>query len=333
MKMNVPSNPPIHKIIRFYNLLLRLLGIHIKLLDFHGCFTNKTKMTGKPLKKSLSRLASAIIFIAFVLHYPMLVENIICHLPFEKRKKRIEYFVYYAHFYIKYVVIIVIYFFELLTEKLTIQYHHKIECIFIRLDKMFFQWTLQSNKNLFKSGMSLRETLIQLTILTKWRLFRTITYVSCCIIFNCMKYSFAFRGCEDEHIYDIFCISLPNIFICSYVLHSSTVIDQYTKIYRIHDRMMEVIASDIASRISTKPMHEPPNKHTTNRNNGTNDNKRHLQSAINSLSILIETHDELRHNIGIKLRKYRSVQLYAVCVLYSSIKSNWFHKKYVFFSQ
>lgn len=325
--MNVPSNPPI----RFYNLLLRLLGIHIKLLDFHGCFTNKTKITEKPLKKSLLKLASAIIFIAFVLHYPMLVETIIWHLPFEKRKKRIEYFVYYAHFYIKYVVIIVIYIFELLTEKLTIQYHHKIESIFVRLDKMFFHWAQQSHRNLFKSGISLRETLVQLTILTKWRLFRMVMYIGFCIVFNCMKYSFAFRGCEDEHVYDFFFISLPNIFMCSFVLHSSTVIDQYTKLYRIHDRMMEVIASDIASRISAKTTHEPycPGKHTTNRNNGTTGTKRHLQSAINSLSILIETHEELRYNIGNKLRKYRSVQLYAVriLVIHSSNQIDFTKKK------
>lgn len=304
----VPTNSP--KTIRFYNLFLCLLGIHTKLLDFHDSFSSKTNATVKPLKQSLLKLVSAIIFIAFVLHYPILVETIISNLPFEKNKKRVEFFVYYAHFYIKYLVIIVTFVFELLFEKSTIHYQHKIESNLLRLDKMFANWSAHSHKNQFKST-NLRETLTNLSILTKSRMFGTVVATGCSFGFNCLKYSYAFEGCEFDHFYDLFFGSLPNVFISLNVLHFSTIIVQYTKLVRLLNKIMDVIANDIANRVSIDTK-EPywVDKMANIRYNVTTD-KRQLQSAINSLSTLIETHDELKANIG-KLRKYHSVQLNAV---------------------
>lgn len=301
---NMSTNSP--KTIRFYNLLLCLFGIHTKLLDFHYSFNDATKAMAKSLQKSLLTLASAIIFIAFILHYPILVSIIIMHLPFEKRKKCVEFFVYYAQFYIKYVVIIIIYIFELLTEKSTILHQHKIECILLRIDKMFTYWSKRSKQNQFKST-SLRETLINLSILTKSRLFQISIIIGCCFAFNCLKYSNAFQGFE----YYIFG-SLPSVFISIFVLHFSTIIIQYTKLFRLLNKITEVIASDIVNRISVRTKETNwKGKTTIYRFNETSDNNRQLQLAIDNISTLIETHDELRANIA-KLRKYHSIQLNAV---------------------
>lgn len=296
--------------IRFYNIFLGLLGIHTKLLDFHGAFNGGSNPKVKPLKKVLLKLISAIIFIAFVLHYPVLVENIMTHIPFKKSKKHLEFFVYYGHFYSKYAVIIVIYIFELLTTKSTIRHQKRIERILLRLGDIYSFWSQQSNKNDFKSK-SLRETLTHLSILTKLRVLKIILVVFCCVLFNSLKLEFIFHNSDDEHFYDFFFGSLPNVFISLFVLHASTIIAQHRKLFRLLNKIIEVVASDIAKRTSGSVNEQHwMGKSSGTRFNGRND-ERQLQTAINNITTLIETHDELRANIT-KLRKLHSIQLNAV---------------------
>lgn len=307
MESGTQTNCP--KTTRFYNLVLCLLGIHTKLLDFQ-CFNSKTKVKTNPLEESLLKLVSAIIFIAFLLQYPILVSIIVFHLPYKKTKRRVEFFVYYAHFYIKYLVIFAIYIFELFTEKRTIEYQDKIQCILLRVDELFTYWSQRSKKNHFKST-SLRETLIDLSFLTTGRLFRIVVIISCSLTFNCLKYSFAFKGCEYEHIYDFFFCSLPNIFISLFVLHFSSIIRQYSKLFRLLNKLMEMVASDIANQISESTKQYWPGKIITYRYNEPDSDKRQLHTAITDISTLIETHNELRENIA-TLRKYHAIQLNAI---------------------
>lgn len=320
--------------IQFYNLLLCLLGIHTKLLDFHGAFNGESNPKVKPLKKALVKLVSASIFIAFVLHYPVLVENIMAHIPFKKSKKHLEFFVYYGHFYSKYVVIIVIYIFELLTAKSTVRHQKQIERILLRLDDIYSYWSQRSNKNEFKSK-TLRKTLTHLSILTKLRLLKIIIVAFCCVLFTSLKLVFIFHHSDDEHFYDFFFGSLPNMFVSLFVLHASTIITQHRKLFRLLNKIIEVVANDIAKRTtgSVKEQHWM-GKWSGPKFNGPID-ERQLQTAINNITTLIETHDELRANIT-KLRKLHSIQLNAV-VLNSFLNiifevSNFFFEKHFFFS-
>lgn len=306
------TKPP--KTMNFYNVFLCLLGIHTKLLDFHGISTKETTTDKKPLKKSLLKLASAIIFISFVLHYPILISEIISHIPIKKSKKNVEYFVYYAHSYSKYVIIIVIYILELLTEKSIQRYQKKIERILLRLDHIYAYWAQNSNKKLFKSK-SLYDTLIKMSILNNKQFIKIILFICCCTLFNTSKYVFIFNGCVDEHIYDFFFNNLPYIFISTFVLHSSFIIVQYTKLFCLLNEIIKVIASDISKRVSgnTKQLYRM-DKSIGKQFNETTDS-RQLQTSISNIAILIETHDDLRANI-VKLQKFHSIQWNSI-VLYS----------------
>lgn len=298
----------------FYNVLLCLLGIHTKLLDFHDTFNKDTNTEAKPLKRSLLKLASAIIFISFVLHFPILIFEIVAHIPIKKTKKNVEFFVYYAHSYSKYVVIIIIFIFELLTEKPINRHQKKIERILLRLDNIYAYWVENSNKHHFNSK-SLHKTLITFSVLSKEQLFKVILFICCSVVFNTLKYLFIFQGCEQEHFYDFFFNNLPSVFISTFILHFSFIIVQYTKLFCLLNEITKVVASDIAKRISgSTKKHDWMDKLIGSRFNEAT-NTRQLQTAIDNIAILIETHDELRANI-VKLQKIPSIQLNAV-ILYS----------------
>lgn len=296
------------KTIRTYNALMCFLGIHTKLLEFNEFIDHQTPQ----LKKSLLKLASIIIFIGFVLHYPQLASTIISHMPFGDSKKHIEFFAYYAHFYVKFVVIILIYTFELLKEKSTIYHQTNIERILLRIDKIYTYWSARSNNKIQFKSRDLRDTLIKLNCVTKCSLFCIISVIFCCILFNTIKYSYAFQSCEKDYFFDIFFGSLPNLFISSFVLHSSTTIVQYTKLFRLLDNIVDIIASDIANQMAEmeKERQNLMDKISVIRFNPSMDGHQ-LQLAINNISTLTETHNALRANIS-KLHKYNSMQLNAV---------------------
>lgn len=290
-----------------YKLLLSLLGIRTKLLDFRIALNNETRATDKILNNVWLKLLSAIFFIAFIFYYPILASNFIIHWPLDKNKKNIDYVVVHLYFYSKYFVIIIIYLVEFLTEKPTIYYQNEIEGVLFRLKDIYLTWSVQQKKNQ-PNLAKLCETLTSLKILTKERLLRIFVVVFSCYLFSSFRYAHVFKECKNEHFHDFILGIVPNLFISLFILHSSTIIVQYAKVFGLLNEMIQLIASDIAAQISSSTLNRNVIPYFAHIKFSRTQYERQLHITTKHIARLIESHNEFRANLA-KLRKYHSIQL------------------------
>lgn len=298
------------KMVHLYKILLSLLGIRTKLLDFSIAPNNETSATDKILNNIWLKLLSAVIFVAFIFHYPMLVSNFITHWPLDKNKKNVDFVVVHVYFYSKYFVIIIIYLVEFLTEKSSIHYQTEIESVLFRLKDIYLTWSVQQKKtqpNLAK----LCETLSNLNVLTKERSLRIFVVGFCCYLFSSFRYAHVFKECKNEHFHDFILGLIPNLYISSFILHSSTIIVQYAKVFGLLNEMFQVIASDMAAQISSSTLNRNSIPYFTNLKFSRTQYERQLHITTKHIARLMGSHNEFRANIA-KLRKYHSIQLNAV---------------------
>lgn len=288
----------------FYTVLLCLWGIRTKLLDFHGVTTNRNYPTDQPLKNTLLKLLSAVIFIAFVSQYPTLISSIISNWPFGRDRKKIEHVILYIHFCIKYVVVIGVWVLELFTEKSINFYQHEIERDLLQLKSIHSHWSIYSKKRKLKT-LNWHDSLINLSILTKKRCLGIFLMMFSFISFNSIRYLFVFNGDEREHFYDIIFGNVPNLFIALFVLHSTEIIIQHKKVFHLLNELVDVVASDVGKHLLS---------HTTKGSEieyFTTINKRHLHTATKHIATLMENHNRFRMYV-IEVRKIQSMQMNAV---------------------
>lgn len=287
---------------QFYNMFVSILGIRIKLLNFHDIFNNQKCSMVKKCGKTLLILSSVILFIAFVLHYPTLITNIIAHWPLDVNGNSIDHIVVYTHFYIKYVAVIVICILEAITDKQTTFHQKEIELDILQL-KNVFTFQLKCAKKCNSEDNNWTQTLMNLSRLSKTRFFSISVVMSSCILFNSLRYSFYLHVYDDEHFYDIILGNLPNLFISLFVLHSSEIIVQHKKVFLLHNELIEVIASDIRRPLLG-------NIRTSNEH-FRNVKKSHLNTAVHHIETLMKSHTQLKENVA-KIQKIHSMQLSAV---------------------
>lgn len=281
---------------RFYNILLSILGIRIKLFDFYGTSSNQNCSMVKKVQNILLKLSSISLFIAFVLHYPTLITNIIAHWPLDENGKSIDHIIVYTHFYIKYVTVIVICVLEAITEKQTSSHQKKIELDVLQLENVF-SFRCMCPRKYHSGAKSWTLTLFNLSRLSLTRFISISIVMSSCVLFNSLRYSFYLHVYEDEHFYDIILGNLPNLFISLFVLNSSEVIVQHTKVFVLLNELTEVISSDICKPLSTEHFRTVT--------------KSHSNTAVNHIETLMKSHTQLRDNVA-KIQKIHSMQLSAI---------------------
>lgn len=284
---------------RVYHFILYLLGIRIKLFDFSS-FENDRKSPNS-FKKRIFKWVSAIVFIIFLIIYPIFISNVLSYSPVFGNQKRIEYFVATLNLYIKFVALVSIFILELVRESQAIAFQNVVKRDLIQLEHVYSNWFLHLNRRTFKSK-NWNESLIKLTDL---KCGRGLIIVFIMIVYNVLLSFVVVNNFEIKisKSYEAIVTFIPNFCITVFIWHLSELSVQYKKMFQCLDQIIEVIANDICKQLSMR----------TKKNNRfkyfvvATMNEHKLNTAINDLAATMECHNNLKTNV-LHIRNLYSLQ-------------------------
>lgn len=144
--------------IGIYNFLLRILGVRSELLDFNSQLT-PTNRPVNTFTKQFLKLISIVIGITFAIVYPIETASIISKTPQTSNgKTSLEYFIAFTFFYIKYIVMIIIFVLQFWKEHQILDQQMEIKRIFQCLWEIKKN-TLNNNNNCPKNGHNHKNSL------------------------------------------------------------------------------------------------------------------------------------------------------------------------------
>lgn len=286
-----------------HNFILRSLGIRIKLIDFNCNEINQKTQT--PFKNRFFEWMPAVVFLIFVIVYPICVTCIASDTHFQNKKKS-EYFMLILNFYIRYVTFIIIFILEFVCKKRATAYQSAINLDLLQLQYVYSHWFGHLKGRTFESK-NWGKTLANLT---STKTGRSLIIILIIIVFNAYfhgRITFRIPNATILQFVEAIVITTPNLCINLFILHFSDIYIQYTKIFRLLNRIMEVIADDICNNLSMCTKKRNRFKHFV----VATMNQQKLNTAINHLASVLKCHNNLKIEI-LQMRTLYSFQLSAV---------------------
>lgn len=284
---------------RLYHFILHLFGIRIKLFDFNSIENDRKSPNSS--KKRIFQWVSAIVFLIFLIIYPISISNVLSYSPVFGNQKRLEYFVATLNSYVKFVALVSILILEFVRESRAIASQNVVRHDLIQLEQVYSNWFPHLNGRTFKSK-NWNESLTKLTDL---KCGRGLIIIFILIVYNVLLSFIVVDNFEIKisKSYEVFVVFIPNLCITVFIWHLSELSVQYKKMFQCLDEIIEVIANDICKQLSIRTKKHNRFKYFV----VATMNEHKLNTAINNLATTMECHNNLKSNV-LNMRNLYSLQ-------------------------
>lgn len=277
--------------IQFYHFFLRLFGIRIKLLDFDCNEINEKSSV--LFKRRFFKWISVIVFLMFIVCFPIFVKNILARSRVFGNKKKLEYFVAIVNFYLRFVTVIVIFTAEFAYEKKATIYQNAIKLDLMQLQYVYPRWFVHLKGRAFKSK-NWPEALANLIKPKNYQVLFIILIIIFYNIINALRFISQTADLGISRFFSVILINIPNLCITLFILHVSEMCAQYTKLYRFLNQLVAVIANDINNKL----LSVRTKKHNRFKSSVVATmNEQKLNTAVNHLAAVMDCHNKLKINI------------------------------------